>query len=223
MVAHPSQELSPPANPVRFTQTDTDYLNDSEVLAQECLWFIPFKGLCIFIEKPTTVSVEPAGPEERVRLHCADGPALAFGDGWRVQCWHGLRIPPDLIEKRHKLTPKQIALVPNAEIRRAAIEIYGVARYMPDAGGRVIHRDAYGTLWRRDLGPDDEPYCAVEVLNGSLEPDGSRKTYFLSVPRSTVLMPDRRDDGRPIDTALDAVAWTDGLRGDEYQALRVRT
>ncbi len=46
--------------------------------------------------------------------------------------------------------------------------------------------------------------------NGSLEPDGSRKRYFLLVP------PTCR-------TAIEAVAWTYGLTAEEYGNLRVRT
>ena len=201
---------------VKYTEDAVEYLNDMECLAQETFWIIPFKGLCIIIERPTLLHVEPAGPEDRVRLHCADGPALAFADGTKVWCWHGLTIAGDLIEKRQDLTPDSIANLPNAEIRRAAIEIYGVDRFMPDAGGIVVHEDRFGKLWRRELGANEEPYCAVEVLNGSLEPDGTRRTYFLAVP-------ERDDRRKPIRTACAAVAWTYGLTPKEYRALEIRT
>ena len=46
----------------------------------------------------------------------------------------------------------------------------------------------------------------VEVLNSTPEPDGSRKTYFLRVPPDT-------------QTARQGVAWTFGMRPDDYQRL----
>lgn len=43
----------------------------------------------------------------------------------------------------------------------------------------------------------------VEVENHSLEPDGSRRVYFLMTPKEC-------------STALEAVAWTFDMRPDEY-------
>ena len=44
----------------------------------------------------------------------------------------------------------------------------------------------------------------VEVVNSTPEPDGTRRTYFLRVPPATT-------------SAREAVAWTFGLRGDDYR------
>ncbi|MCA0423569.1 MAG: hypothetical protein LCH61_09635 [Proteobacteria bacterium] len=200
----------------KYDSSIDDYRQDMEIIATECFMMLPFDGLCVVVDRPTTCRMEPSGPNDRMRLHAEDGPALEFADGWKVWSWHGLQIPGDLIEKRNELTTDSIMAMTNAEQRRVAIEIYGVDRFMPDAGGVVVQQDRYGKLWRRDLGADEEPYCAVEVLNGSLEPDGTRKTYFLAVP-------ERNDRRRPIKTALSAVAWTYGLTPAEYRQLAVRT
>jgi hypothetical protein len=50
----------------------------------------------------------------------------------------------------------------------------------------------------------------VEVMNGTPEVDGSRKTYWLRVPPW-------------VRTAGEAVAWTYGMTADEYRGLSVRT
>ena len=96
-----------------------------------------------------------------------------------------------------------------------------------NAVASIAHRDATGILYRKDV-PDDEPIVMVRVLNSTPEPDGvlSRdeaiatfgdaakaalhaprdarfKAYFIRVP------PDLR-------TAHEAIAWTFGLRGEDY-------
>jgi hypothetical protein len=79
-------------------------------------------------------------------------------------------------------------------------------------GGQKVSRDAAGTLWHCAIedGSDRYVFAVVEVVNGSKEPDGSRKRYFLSVPadcRST----------------MEAVAWTYSITVKQYRQLKVHT
>jgi hypothetical protein len=53
-------------------------------------------------------------------------------------------------------------------------------------------------------------WTAVEVINGTSEPDGSRKHHFLRVPSR-------------MRTAREAVAWTYGLTDEQYAELELRT
>jgi hypothetical protein len=63
-------------------------------------------------------------------------------------------------------------------------------------------------LWRKQWFRD--AWAAVEVVNGTPEPDGTRRHYFLQVP------PD-------LHSAREAVAWTYGMTAQQYAGLRVRT
>lgn len=103
------------------------------------------------------------------------------------------------------ITTTQIDAESNQEIKRIMIERMGAERYVRDGGAKEAHRDETGILWKRA-----EEWAAVEVVNGSKEPDGSRKTYFLQVP------PEMR-------TATEAVAWTYGLTEMEYAGIQIRT
>ncbi len=63
--------------------------------------------------------------------------------------------------------------------------------------------------WRKQwLGFD--AWAAVEVVNATPEPDGTRRHFFLQVPAN-------------IRTAREAVAWTYGLRAEAYAKLVART
>lgn len=69
--------------------------------------------------------------------------------------------------------------------------------------------DRIGILWRRESSAV-HAWAAVEVVNGTPEPDGSRKHYFLQVPPN-------------LTTPTEAVAWTYGLTAGRYAALALRT
>jgi hypothetical protein len=53
-------------------------------------------------------------------------------------------------------------------------------------------------------------WTAVKVTNGTTEPDGSCKRYFLRVPSA-------------MRTAREGVAWTYGLTPEQYAGLELRT
>jgi len=175
----------------------TDQLLPLIAQAHAAGWYLPHEHICWVSERHCVLERDNQG-----RLHNVAGPACAYPDGWGVYAVHGVRVPADIIEDRASITVARIDAEQNAEIRRIMVDLYGMDRYLTDAGAQIIQQDSFGTLLRRDMG-DDEPIVAVRVLNSTPEPDGSIKPYILRVP------PD-------MDTARNAVAWTFGLRGAEY-------
>jgi hypothetical protein len=140
--------------------------------------------------------------DESGRLHCADGAAISYPDGFSIWAWHGLRVKQQIIERPDLITVSQIETETNAEICRVLIERYGQDKYLLDSGAKQIHSDDYGTLFRKDIS-NDEPLVMVKVVNSTPEPDGSFHDYFLRVPPT-------------MKTARESVAWTFGKVVDEY-------
>jgi hypothetical protein len=163
-------------------------------------WWWPLERAAVMTDRPASLHRDEQG-----RLHRADGPALAHPDGWAVYAWHGMPVPAELIARLPRLRPEDITAEPNLELRRVMTESYGTDRYLRDAGGRLIARDSYGSLWRLDR-PRTEPLVMVEVVNATPEPDGSRASFWLRVP------PDIR-------SAHAAVAWTFGHNEGTYRPL----
>ena len=160
---------------------ETDKLSGLWELVQSAGWALPHQNICWVSERPNILH-----RDDRGRLHCDAGPAVAFPDGWAIYAAHGVRVPRDVIERPDAITTAGIDSERNAEIRRVMIERYrhgeevsGAAAYILDAGGeRLDHDERYGTLWRHDFpGGDDEPIVMIELANG---PDGSR--HWLRVP-----------------------------------------
>lgn len=141
--------------------------------------------------------------------------------------WHGVQVPQWVIEDRDTITVRAIEETQNVEVRRAMMEAYlgkesetdgvdGVSRYIRDCRADLIDDDSrFGKLWQKTLHSTagswtntdrittSEVITMVEVINSTVEKDGSRKRYFLRVP----------NDMR---TSRQAVAWTWGMKSKDY-------
>jgi hypothetical protein len=158
------------------------------------------REFCIVSDFPRVLKLD-----EQSRPHCGDGPFCEWADGFRLYAWHGTRVPASWIEHPEKLDAKTALNWENVEERRAAAEIIGWDRVLRELNPTEIDRNRdpeIGTLLRADL-PDAPGQQFLQVRCGT------GRTFVLPVP------PDVR-------TALEANAWTYGLRPDEYQP-EVRT
>ena len=129
--------------------------------------------------------------------HALDRPAVR----WRREAlwlWQGIWMPAAVAARRESLDGAVVLAEPNAERRRVLIDAIGVERFLATTGAEVVQQDDYGRLWRLEAEVGGEPFAAVEVVNATEEPDGSRRRYFLRVPPATR-------------TAREAVAWTFGF------------
>ncbi|MBG0815261.1 DUF6745 domain-containing protein [Planomonospora sp. ID82291] len=178
------------------------------VLARSCGWWWPLDGSCVVSERPVAIRTRDG------RLHDAEGPAVAYADGWAVHAWEGTRVPRWVITDP---TPDRIAREPNVEVRRCAIERIGWETYIEQAGLRLVATapdpgNPGSDLRLYDL-PDavwGRPARVLLTVNGSVERDGRRRRYGLGVPRF-------------LDDPVAAAAWTYGLSADHYSRLVRRT
>jgi hypothetical protein len=181
--------------------------------AQSAGWWWPHLDYVLVCDPPVVVQAERLAGQP-ARLHCADGPAVAWRDGWRLHFWHGTRVPAWVIERP---TVEAVHAEPNVEVRRCGIEALGWDTYIDEAGLRLVDQRADPgnpgcDLELYDL-PDrvwGMPTRVLLAVNGSVERDGTRRRYGLPVPGG-------------LETAVHAAAWTYGLTGDQYARLARRT
>jgi hypothetical protein len=167
---------------------------------KHCGHWWPLRGIVIAAGKHSSLHLD-----EWRRLHCENGPAIAYPDGWGVYAWKGVRVPEKAILAPQTLTTGEIDMETSAEIRRVLLERFGWERYLIESGTQPVHKDRFGVLYRREL-PDDEPLVMVKVKNSTPEPDGSFREYFLRVPPA-------------MRTAQQAVAWTFAMEQEEYKPM----
>jgi hypothetical protein len=184
--------------------------------AQSAGWWWPHRQFVIVADRPTEIHREQVGARGwgSHRLHAEGGPAIEFRDGWALWFWHGFQVPQWAVEAP---TVEAIAAEPNVETRRCAIESMGWDRFVaesqlqlvdsaPDPGNPGQCIDLYDVperLW------GDRVRMAL-VTNGSVERDGTRRKYGLTVPAE-------------IDDPVAAIAWTYDVPRDVYAGVARRT
>ena len=193
-------------------------------VARSAGWWWARQGAAVLTERPTTLR-----RDAQTRLHSGQGPAVAYPDGWGVYAWHGTRVPADLIETGWPL--ERVFREPNTEIRRCAVEVTagrdgwaGIIRAagwrqvgdtVPDPGNpgqvlRLWHVPAATSQRSRDgIGLYPQPVRLLQCVNGSVERDGSRREFGLTVPAD-------------INDPLHAAAWTYDIPTDEYALITAR-
>ncbi len=177
-------------------------------IAKSAGWIVPYEHVCWICERPSALHWDARG-----RLHCLEGPALRYRDGWCVHAWKGVQVPAWLIKHPERITPARIDDTFDPVLRNSMIEIMTPERFVKTGTVPKAAEDETGVLWRKSWsfrGVTIGSWCAVEVVNGTPEPDGSRRHYFLRVPSS-------------VRTAREAVAWTYGVSEREYAELKLRT
>jgi phage baseplate assembly protein W len=136
-------------------------------------------GICFASERPSEIHLDQGG-----QLHAEDGMAIRYaGTGWGLYSWHGYRIPDDhswIITDKARITAEAIMAEPNAELRRIMCEVTAFAPIRAIA--EVVAEDVDGNGHARRLMTANikgDVIRIVEVQNGSLEPDGSRRKFLL--------------------------------------------
>jgi len=180
----------------QFSKEVRSTLSDMSLLMRCGFAYTPLTRT-VFICRLPTVKLD-----EFNRLHCEDGAAMEFPDGYQVFAWRGIPVPRDIIESPHSLTSQRIDQERNVELRRALIDKFGIVNYLRETCAGIKDQTELGTLYLKQI-PGDEPIALVRVKNGTPEPDGTYKEYFLRVPPT-------------MKTVQEAVAWTFYLRPDEY-------
>ena len=168
------------------------------MVAQAAGWWLPSRDICWVVERPMDLHLDEEG-----RMHNEEGPALEYPDGWSMFLWHGITVPEDIIMDRKSITAKRIFGESNAEVRRAMVSLFGMDKWIEESGAKKMQEDKYGELFEVDFEGNGRPERFVRVVNGTPDPDGSKKLFVIPVlPEHT--------------TAHQAVAWTFGKTPETY-------
>jgi hypothetical protein len=176
-------------------------------IAKSAGWIVPHEHVCWISERPRLLRTDA-----RARLHCADGPALQYPDGWSAYVWKGSQVPAWAIEHPERITRSDLANTFEPLLRNCLIEIMTPESFIASGVPSRASQDETGVLWRKlwgFRGVTVGSWTAVEVVNGTPEADGSRKRYVLRVPSR-------------MRSAREAVAWTYGLTAQQYAGLALR-
>ena len=181
----------------QFDKNVRETLSDMSTFLRSGFAYTPLTR-AVFICRAPQISVD-----DIQRLHCDDGPALSFPDGFEIFSLRGVPIDPAIILHPESLTTARIDQERNVELRRVLIDRYGIANYLRDTEAGIMDKTEAGTLYLKQQ-PGDEAIAIVQVRNSTPEPDGTFKEYFLRVPPS-------------MRTVKEAIAWTFGMSAEDYE------
>lgn len=180
---------------------EVEKLNGLIEYAKNAGWASVFEDFAVIQDRPERILMD-----EQNRLHCENGPAIRYRDGFSVYSWHGVRIPAAWIEHKADLTPKVALTWENIEQRRVACEIVGWNRILKELNAVIIDADddpEIGTLVEVDI-PDIGKERFIKVICGT------GREFAIPVPPDT-------------ETALAGNAWSFGISPDLLKELEIRT
>jgi hypothetical protein len=176
-----------------------DRFEIDEALTQSCGWVWWHENILAISDRPTVIKRDDAG-----RLHCPNGPSIAYRDGWALHHWHGVSVPEEWVTGKPPAAQDALNW-PNVEQRRAACEIVGWKSILAQLKARVVNADEspeIGSLLECEI-PDSGKERFLQVRCGT------GREFVLSVPRT-------------MKTAREANAWTYGL-SERDLSVEVRT
>ena len=167
---------------------------------------------CVISERPEVLS-----QDRDARPHHDSGPFARWRDGVELYAIHGTYVPKSIVTNPELIELKDINGTSDAEIRRIMIERYGFERYVRDAGMSVVDESKDPLGLPRKLYMDGSGTLIVQLYNSTEDADGTRRVYYVPChPELCPLLPDGTLGGRQARTALNAVASTFGMTGEEY-------
>lgn len=176
-----------------------DYFNGLQILAEENVWWSPFREMVIVCDPPILNKYNDSG-----ELPAESGTVIQYSNGDRMCAIDRVFVPERFIVDWDRVTAEDVISQGNAEVRRVLMQKYGYQRMIDELQAAMIHKDDYGELYK--IIRNNKTNLFVRVVNKTPEPDGSFKSYVLFIGNHW-----------GIHTAHDAVASTFGLSASEYR------
>ena len=118
---------------VSSLSAETQKLTGIFEVAQSAGWWLPHQNICWISDRHNVLNRNEDG-----RLHCEDGPALGYPDGWFIWAINGVRVDEQIIMRPETQTIEQIGNDANEESRRIRIERFGWPLYLKESGATSI-------------------------------------------------------------------------------------
>lgn len=177
------------------------YIKAEGEICRSAGYYWPNKNFIMVCERPHGIKKDDQG-----RLHSETGPAIDYGDTFKLYFWHGVSVPKNWIMNKSSINPQDVLLTSNIEQRRAGCEILGWNKILEQLNAVCINKHPdpmVGELLEVTL-PDAGEERFLKVLCGT------NREFALPVPKE-------------VNTALEAQAWTWGLNTKDFIVPEVRT
>ncbi len=121
---------------IRYCKKYEEILDTYSTLAKSCSWVWCYENYCFVSDRPEKILFN-----KQNKLHCEDGPAVKWIDGWEIYYWNDIEISKQWIVDKNSITKETIIKEKNAEKRRCIREIIGAKQYATLIDIKEIERD----------------------------------------------------------------------------------
>jgi hypothetical protein len=110
----------------------TKRLTGHWMIARSANWYLPYKNICWISERHNKLFTN-----ERGRLHCENGMALTYPDGWGIYALNGILMKPEyVLTPAGELSPETVLKERSVDIRRELLRKIGVLKMKSQ--GKII-------------------------------------------------------------------------------------
>lgn len=189
------------------TLTDEVHTLITQALLRSRVGPVEYDDETLTISRPPIARYHDA----RGRLHCENGAALRYRDGWGLFQLHGVSVPEWAVsDPRETITAERVLNLENVESRRVILDLVGwdileltVIDACPDPGNEGYELElceVHAEVWTRDR--------LLRCTNATIDRDGTRRKFVLTVPTTCT-------------KAIEAAAWCANLTTQEYLEIEV--
>ena len=127
--------------------------------AEHLHWWLPYDNVCFISERPTRLIFDDNG-----NLHCTDGPAMEYQDGFNGYYLAGLEMPDWIFtQPKAEVNLKDVLAISNAEIRMQAMKFLGLDRFKEQLKVEVLDTWLDYELWVMEIeGIKTGPYLKMK-------------------------------------------------------------
>ena len=190
-------------------------------IAKSAGWIVPHEHVCWVSERPSLIRTDARG-----RLHCTDGPALRYPDGWCAHAWKGVQVPAWMIEHRQWIDPGENQRYLRAGAAQLHDRDHDAERFVANGGASRVAEDETGVLWRKlwgYRGVTVGSWSAVEVANGTPDAGGVRANASSCACPRTCARRAKPSPGPMASRPTNTPRWSCGPRStDPYVPLLIR-
>ena len=145
-------------------EKETEKLKGLWQISKAAGWFFPRENVCFISERHNVLHRNSRG-----QLHCENGPALAYPDGFCIYALNGVRM-----QEHHITTPssrmdaKELLAETNVEVRRELLRKIGIERFEQVAGSKVLDTKGNYQLLSIKLSDNIPDARFLKMLNPSI-------------------------------------------------------
>lgn len=101
-----------------------------------CGWWSPHTHFALVCDRPRELHFDPEAAN--YQLHNDSGPAVVYGDHYKLWYLHGFAVDEQLVMRPETQTLEQIQSETNNDIRAIRMQRYGLDRYLVEIGAEVL-------------------------------------------------------------------------------------